>query len=307
MPGGFYIEGRKKDETTQETTVIHNEVTNLQNSVTEVTNRVSTVENFLTNTNYAQSIINNILASIAGHIDFWSAQEPKIIITGAVANPDFPWVVVSGLPSGVEVIRVIAMLKLRAIKDTSGADNYLKQNATIAVMLSGGSWGVDDMPAIGLFEDQWYTVGGVKENGDVMIGGSDIKDVVAGSGTYLFRGDDIAALGNNLELYDVQMGLRVYFRKTPLERPGWEAPPVGVQTQLASIMAHLIVAWAYNPTTGVWYVYDPSALPAENDLDAYRYGWVVWIKVSAACTLSYNGFTVNLAEGWNEFTWKAGG
>jgi len=118
------------------------------------------------------------------------------------------------LPPGVGIVRAVAMIKIRAIRDTSGIDNFLRQDAGIAVMITGGTWRVNDIPAINLVNGQWRVIGGVKESGDVMIGNNDIKGVVSGDGVYLFSGHNIASLGNNLELYDVQIGLRVYFRRT---------------------------------------------------------------------------------------------
>ncbi|MCL0088761.1 hypothetical protein M1O54_00100 [Dehalococcoidia bacterium] len=182
-----------------EVTLIHGMVTDLQAAVSAVDTKISAIE--------------SSLAAVTSHIDFWSTQVPKIVITSIAGNPGFPGISVSGLPLGVGIVRVVAMLKIRALKNTSGIDNFLKQDAAIAVMLAGGSWGVDDTPAINLVRDQWHVIGGVKESGDVMIGNNDVKGVVSGDGVYLLRGNNMAASGDNLELYDVQTGLRVYFRK----------------------------------------------------------------------------------------------
>jgi len=56
-----------------------------------------------------------------------------------------------------------------------------------------------------------------KESGPAIIGSHDVKGEVDGDATYNFRseetnrGDAISALADNLELYDVQVGLRVYY------------------------------------------------------------------------------------------------
>jgi len=277
MPTGFYIEGRRKGEDTQELTIIRDAITNLHHDVTDLETAVSaidtravtiestlagvqsevilvqgrvtdlqaavsaidtravTIESTLAGVQSEvilvqgrvtdlQAVVSAIdakisaiessLAAVTSYIDFWSAQMPKVVITSTAGDPDLPGVGVSGLPPGVGIVRAVAMIKIRAIRDTSGIDNFLRQDAGIAVMITGGTWRVNDIPAINLVNGQWRVIGGVKESGDVMIGNNDIKGVVSGDGVYLFSGHNIASLGNNLELYDVQIGLRVYFRRT---------------------------------------------------------------------------------------------
>ena len=163
------------------------------------------------------------LPRVQPFMDFWSDQAGKITIAGAAGDLVFPSVVVAGLPGGVTISRVIAVLKVKAIKDTSGSDNYIDQaGKTIRVIKSGASWGTDDLVAVNFDQNQWYTTASTKEGGDVMIGDNDVKGEVDGAATYNFvsaqtalygsRADAISALADSLELYDVQMGLRVYFR-----------------------------------------------------------------------------------------------
>ena len=154
--------------------------------------------------------------------DFWSDVADKITINDddpSVGDVVFPSVVVAGLPTDFTLVRVIAMLKVRAIMDTSTADNYIEDaGKTLRVMKSNGTaWGTDDISAINFDQSQWYVVADAKESGDVMVGSIDIKAKVTGDGTYQFqsheadgRSDAIHALGDSLELYDVQMGLRFY-------------------------------------------------------------------------------------------------
>lgn len=152
------------------------------------------------------------------HVDFWSDIDNRVTIAAAAADLDFPDVVVAGLPSSITLIRVIAMVKVRAIRDTSVADNFIDQaNKALRVRKSTGVWGTDDVVAINFDQNEWYVVASQKEAGDVILGDNDVKAEVDGNGTYNFRseetnrGDAISALANNLELYDVQTGLRFYF------------------------------------------------------------------------------------------------
>lgn len=81
---------------------------------------------------------------------------------------------------------------------------------------NGTAWGTDDIPAIDFDQNQWLVAASAKEGGTLMIGENDVKAKVDGDGTYLLRseeterGDAISAVANDLELYDVQMGLRFY-------------------------------------------------------------------------------------------------
>lgn len=152
-------------------------------------------------------------------LDFWSDNQDLITVAGAAADLTFPDVVVTGLPAGAVLERVIAMLKVRALRDTSAANNFIDQAAkTLRVKKSTGAWGVDDVVAVNFDINQWYVVASTKEAGDVMVGDNDVKGEVDGDATYNFRSeqtnraDAISALANNLELYDVQTALRVYFR-----------------------------------------------------------------------------------------------
>jgi hypothetical protein len=153
--------------------------------------------------------------TVRERMDFWSDVDDKIEIDGAAADLDFPSVVVSGLPASCTLVRVIAMLKYSHRKDTSAADNYIDvASKTLRVKKSTGSWGTDDVVAIDMPINSLYTTKSTKEGGDLVIGD---KSEVDGNATYNFRSeqtnrsDAISALADHLELYDVQMGIRVEF------------------------------------------------------------------------------------------------
>lgn len=157
--------------------------------------------------------------------DFWSEVADKITINDddpSVADVVFPSVTipVPAIPADLTIARVVAMLKVRAIMDTSGADNYIEDaSRSIRVLKDDGeaAWGVDDKIAINFDQNQWYVVASQKEGGDIIIGTEDIKAKVDEAETYFFeshqsdgRNDAIHAKADSLELYDVQMGLRFY-------------------------------------------------------------------------------------------------
>ncbi|MBW2674252.1 MAG: hypothetical protein JRD89_12700 [Deltaproteobacteria bacterium] len=151
-------------------------------------------------------------------MDFWSLPADKLTVGATAADLDFPDVVVSGLPSGATIKRAVAILTARAIKDTSGSDNYIDQaNKTLRVKKSTGTWGTDDIVAITFDQNSLYCAGGTKEPGIAIIGSQDVKAEVDGDGTYNFRSDQtnrsdaISALADSLELYDLQVGIRIFF------------------------------------------------------------------------------------------------
>lgn len=159
------------------------------------------------------------IQDVVPRVDFWSAQMSKITLRSTPADLTFPSVTVSNLSDDITIIAVYPIIKVRLIKDTSGADNYIGQpDKSIRIKKFDGAWGTDDIVAIQFTSNQWYTVASTKEAGDVILGHDDLKSVVDSNTTYNFRsdesnrGDAISAFGDSLELYDVQMGLRVYYR-----------------------------------------------------------------------------------------------
>jgi hypothetical protein len=151
-------------------------------------------------------------------LDFWSDPEDKITIAGAAANLVFPDIVVGNLPATFTPRKVVLVLAARALFDTSGADNYIDQaNKTLRIKKDTGNWGADDIVAITFDIDSLYTRANAKEPGPCIIGDTDLQGEVDGNATYnirsdqTVRGDAISALANNLEMYDVQVGLRYFY------------------------------------------------------------------------------------------------
>lgn len=151
-------------------------------------------------------------------LDFWSAPEDKLTVDSSAADIDFPDIVVAGLPSGLTIRRIVLIFTCRAILDTSGSDNYINSaSKTLRVKKSTGTWGSDDLIAITFANQSLYCVASSKEAGPVLVGDTDIKSEVDGDATYNVRSDEtnrsdaIVSLGDDLELYDVQVGLRVFY------------------------------------------------------------------------------------------------
>lgn len=148
--------------------------------------------------------------------DFWSAPADKITIPGVAGDLTFPDIVVSGLPPAVQ--RAVLILAVRALGNTDAAANYIDgANKTLRIKAAAGTWGTDDIIAVTFPINSLYCQANMKEAGPVFISSVDLSALVNADGTYNVmsnetdRGDAISALAANLELYDVQVGLRVFY------------------------------------------------------------------------------------------------
>lgn len=155
-----------------------------------------------------------VLANVSP-MDFWSDGDDVIDLPAVAADTALPDVVVSGIPSGVTLLRVVAILKVRAIENTNaGGANAIVGAQNIRVKKSTGTWGVDDIAAINLPDNLWTVAASTRESGDVLIGDNDLKSKVDGNGTYNLRFEDALVDLASLRLNDCLVGLRFYFRAT---------------------------------------------------------------------------------------------
>lgn len=141
-------------------------------------------------------------------LDFWSDLDDVIDLPVVAADTDLPDVVVSGLPSGISLVRVVAILKVRAIENTNaGGTNGIKGAQNIQVQKGAGAW----VTAINLADNQWLVAASTRESGDVLIGDNDVKATVDGDGTYNFQFASALVDLASLRLNDVLVGLRFFF------------------------------------------------------------------------------------------------
>jgi hypothetical protein len=73
-----------------------------------------------------------------------------------------------------------------------------------------------------------------------------------------------------------------------------------VETQLASISSQLVIVWRYQ--AGNWTFYDPTDVVGST-LTSLQKNAGYFIKVSAACTLTYLGNSIPLDADWNNIGW----
>jgi len=149
------------------------------------------------------------------HMDYWSTFykdtccESVFAITSTAADQSLPSVTVVDLPTGATVRHVKAMLKYRVAKDTSAALNSLVINGTEHIQVDKS--GCTFIDAIELVKGMVEVEASGESGGDVWVGSINISSEVTGDDTYEFRWEGSDAIGSNLELRDLQTGLRVYF------------------------------------------------------------------------------------------------
>ena len=177
MPGEFYIEGKK-------------EKVDISQIVAGLTG------------------LEQKLKSLVTPVDFWSIADDVIDLPAAATDVNLPDVVVSGLPTGIALVRVVTILKVRAIENTNaGGSNAINGAQYIQVRKSSGSW----VNAINLPDNLWTVAVSTREAGDVLIANIDVKATMDGDGTYNFKFQNALVDLASLRLNDVLVGLRFYF------------------------------------------------------------------------------------------------
>lgn len=138
-------------------------------------------------------------------MDFWSASQESFTIPAVAADTALPDVTVV-LPTGVTLVRVIAMFKYRKVSAVGASALTGAQDIQVRAD-TPGAW----TDAINLVNDQWTLAAGDIEGGDVLIGNIDVKATVVGNDTYNFQLDEAVA-DSAMVFSGVQVGLRVWYR-----------------------------------------------------------------------------------------------
>lgn len=138
---------------------------------------------------------------------FWSDVDALITLPADTALPN---VVVADIPSDATVIRAILIFKYSSKKDTSSADNQITAGKITSKETTDGTY----VDALNLISGETKVTADTKEGGDVHPGDNDISGSVSGitgncTVQSVFSG--VTTTGASIELYDVQVGIRVYF------------------------------------------------------------------------------------------------
>lgn len=148
-------------------------------------------------------------------MDFWSSLDDMITLTNTSYDVSLQNVIVANVPANTTIVRVVGMLKMRAINNTSVATNAINGAVVIKVKKSTGTWGVDDVALISLPDNILSVSASTKEGGLLIDGNNNASTEVDGNATYNLRFDGNTFVdAANLKLIDVSAGLRVYFIPT---------------------------------------------------------------------------------------------
>ena len=150
-----------------------------------------------------------IKVPLMSSLDLWSSYSTQIQLNTIMGDKSLPSITIAGLPSGATVVRVIMMLKYRTLENTNAAINGVSGAQNIqAEKAVNGSW----VTGIALGGGECSVPASTRETGDVMMGTADISAQVPANGAVMnFKWTSGLAAQNNLNLNDVQVGLRIWF------------------------------------------------------------------------------------------------
>lgn len=142
-------------------------------------------------------------------VDFWSASQAEVALTGGPTSPTLPAVEVAEIPDGAEIVRVIAMFKFRMVENhTFDGTNALEGATSIQVKETDTG---NFTNAITFVDAQFGLAKETREGGDIIIGAIDIAAEVDANDGYSFQWTNAEAEETGIKFNDVQMGLRVWY------------------------------------------------------------------------------------------------
>jgi len=147
-------------------------------------------------------------------MEFWSDIDDIITLTTATANVALPDIVIANIPANTTIIKANGMIKMRALNNTSQAANAINGASVINVKKAATAWGAS-VALINIVDNAWYTEASTKEGGMLVEGDNNVIAEVDANGIYNLRfNGNVFVDGNNLELIDVMVGLKIYFIPT---------------------------------------------------------------------------------------------
>jgi len=142
-------------------------------------------------------------------LDLWSTYATQIVLATVAGDKTLPSITIAAVPTGAVIQRAVMMLKFHYLENTNAAVNNVSgaQNIQAQKHVSG-SW----LTGIALAGGELRIGAGAVGSGDIMMGGSDIKDQVPANGAVMdFKWTSALAAQNNLNINDIQIGLRLFF------------------------------------------------------------------------------------------------
>jgi len=148
-------------------------------------------------------------STVYGHSEYWSAAVTYVGLNGTAADVGLQDIVVTSLPSGVTVDRVMFIVRNTALYDSSANSNGYSGTQNYRIKPNAGSWGVDDIAALTVDNYSFYQVDITQSAGFELKGSLDIKSVVAGNGTFNARHEDAKSLFATWGMRGLQFGVLI--------------------------------------------------------------------------------------------------
>jgi len=177
-----------------------------------------TINNYTTNT--AITTIDTVVDTVAANTarilctppPFWSDVIEEIAVTGSQSTIAFTGgnVVVSGIPSGATITRVIFIFMWGALENTNGAANKFDAASALPIQIDDDSdtgW----LTCMNFVDDTFGIAATTREGAGIIIGNIDIKARVDGDDTYDFQWLNAKADQSNLQFNNVQVGLQITY------------------------------------------------------------------------------------------------
>lgn len=143
-------------------------------------------------------------------MDFWNKPNVVINVTNSANDINLTSFTIADIPAGATIIRVIGMFKYSKRVELSGSENETNVEQFISIDSSASRLSLVNM--ITIPDNSFNTAGDAVEGGDVLMGNIDVKAEVIGNGNYYPQWELSDVTVNGLSFYDVQVGVRVYFR-----------------------------------------------------------------------------------------------
>ena len=183
------------------------DLSTLEDKVDSVISDLSTLGGKVDSVISDLSTLDGKVDSVVRHMDFWSDVDALVTLPADTALPN---IVIADIPSSPTVIRAILILKYSAKKDTSASDNQITAGKITSKETASGTY----VDAINLINGEAKVTASTKEGGDVHPGDNDISGSTSGitdNCTVQSVLSGVTTTGASIELYDVQVGIRIYF------------------------------------------------------------------------------------------------
>lgn len=141
-------------------------------------------------------------------MSFWSNIMPEATITSTPTDIVLPSVILD-LPSGSDLIRADAIVKIRALENTNTTEiNMINGDQFIQVGTNSNY-----IDGIKLIHGQWELDSEAREFGDVLFGNLDVSLIIESINTMVsFKISNATTTQDSMKLNDIMTGIKCYFR-----------------------------------------------------------------------------------------------